>query len=199
MQYLASAYGIARRTGVTLEEAESFVAYHRKIFHCFWSWAADYVEPSPGYRVVDVIKTWPLHCTRETKPGTVHNFPMQAGGLEVFRMACIYARQSGVQLLAPVHDGALLECAEKDAQQTIWLMQQAMYKASEQVLHGFRLQVDIQRIDWPNRFVPDAGVDMWKQLVLKLEALEGRRFPGGLNHNVVRSQEGVVQHLPVAV
>jgi DNA polymerase I len=53
---------------------------------------------------------WNIRIGENSNPGALRNFPMQANGAEMMRLACCLAAERGIEVCAPVHD-ALLICA----------------------------------------------------------------------------------------
>ena len=51
---------------------------------------------------------WPLHITADTNPRALRNFPMQANGAEMLRIACWRAIEQGLEICCPVHDAVLI-------------------------------------------------------------------------------------------
>ena len=56
---------------------------------------------------------WRVHVGPDANPRSLRNFPMQANGAEMLRLACCLATERGIEVCAPVHD-ALLICAPLD-------------------------------------------------------------------------------------
>src|SRR3954464_13305113 len=52
---------------------------------------------------------WPLHVGAAFNPRSLANFPMQANGAEMLRLACCLATERGIRVCAPVHDALLIE------------------------------------------------------------------------------------------
>ena len=92
------------------------------------------------------------------------NFPMQANGSEMLRVAVIKCHELGVEICATVHDALLiqapLESIEKKAQDT----QHAMKEASELILKGFSLKTDTEFVKWPDRYFDERGAGMWEKI-----------------------------------
>src|SRR6478672_350853 len=80
---------------------------------------------------------WTIHIGAESNPRSLRNFPMQANGAEMLRLACCLATERGVEVCAPVHDAVLI-CAPLDRLDAdIAGMRAAMAEASRIVLKGF--------------------------------------------------------------
>ena len=93
------------------------------------------------------------------------NFPMQANGSEMLRVAVIYAHHLDVEICATVHDALLvqapLDLIDKAALDT----QQAMVEASELILKGFSLKTDTGVFKWPDRYFDERGAGMWSKIM----------------------------------
>ena len=53
---------------------------------------------------------WHVHAGENSNPRSLRNFPMQANGAEMLRLACCLATERGIEVCAPVHDAVLI-CA----------------------------------------------------------------------------------------
>jgi hypothetical protein len=115
---------------------------------------------------------WPLHVGAEANPRSLMNFPMQANGAEMLRLACCLGTERGIEICAPVHD-AVLVCApldQLDAQ--VAAMRQAMSEASRLVLDGFELRTHAEQIRYPGRYLEARGAAMWNTVTELLRELE---------------------------
>jgi len=91
----------------------------------------------------------------------VRNFPMQANGAEMLRLACCRATELGVRVCAPVHDAVLIEAPVGGLEDAVAMTQQAMGDASACVLGGFRLRTEAKIVRWPDRYADARGRAMW--------------------------------------
>jgi hypothetical protein len=114
-----------------------------------------------------------------TKPNTVANFPMQANGAEMLRLACCRAVERGLKVIAPVHDAILLEAAEADIVEHVQALRQIMATASSIVLRGVLvLRTDATITRWPGRYEDDRGRAMWATVNRLTTELQGRALTG---------------------
>ena len=51
---------------------------------------------------------WHVHVGEQSNPRSLRNFPMQANGAEMLRLACCFATERGIEVCAPVHDAVLI-------------------------------------------------------------------------------------------
>ncbi len=80
--------------------------------------------------VIHTVFGWPVHVGERSNPRSLRNFPMQANGAEMLRIACCLATERGVEVCAPVHDAVLI-CAPFDRLEAdIATMRAAMAEAS---------------------------------------------------------------------
>jgi hypothetical protein len=103
-------------------------------------------------------------------PRSLRNFPMQANGAEMLRLACCLGVESGIEICAPVHDAVLI-CAPVDRLEAdIERMRNCMARASREVLGGFELRTDVARVVHPDRYQDPRGAVMWDRVMALLKA-----------------------------
>ena len=111
---------------------------------------------------------WRLLTTDDSNPRSLANFPMQATGAEMMRLACSMATESGIRICAPVHDAILVEGPADEIDHIVQQTQAIMATASRIVLDGFELATDAEVVRWPDRYMDEKrGRVMWGR-VLKL-------------------------------
>ena len=76
--------------------------------------------------------------SRPHNPRSLRNFPMQANGAEMLRLACCLGIERGVEICAPVHDAVLIKAPLDRLDHDIAVMREAMAEASRAVLGGAR-------------------------------------------------------------
>jgi hypothetical protein len=108
---------------------------------------------------------WVLHVEGGANPRSLCNFPVQAHGAEMLRLACCLAVERGVTVCAPVHDALLIEAPSASIDSAVAATQAAMADASAVVLDGFRLRSDVkQPVTYPDRYVDPRGQRMWNEV-----------------------------------
>ena len=100
------------------------------------------------------------------------NFPMQANGAEMLRLACCLATERGLTVCAPVHDALLVEGPAGGIDDVVARTQAAMREASELVLPGFPLRTDAKVFRHPERYADERGRRMWETVEALLDGLE---------------------------
>jgi hypothetical protein len=116
---------------------------------------------------------WEVHVGPEPNPRSLANFPMQANGAEMLRLACSEATEAGVLVCAPVHDALLIEGPADQIKEVVTQTQAAMRKASEVVLTGFPLRTEAKVVAYPGRYMDKRGQVMWDTVQSLLPPSDG--------------------------
>jgi DNA polymerase I len=104
---------------------------------------------------------------------SLRNFPMQANGAEMLRLACCLATERRIQVCAPVHDAVLI-CASLDRLEAdLTRMREAMREASRIVLNGFELGTDAHVVRYPDRYMDERGAAMWSRVINLIRLYRG--------------------------
>jgi len=159
--YGLSAEGLARKLNVPPCRGRERLRLHQETFRRFWQWS-DRVEMEA--MLTGRLRTafgWAVHVGRDANPRSLRNFPMQANGAEMLRLACCLATERGIMVCAPVHDALLVEGPADGIEDTVALTQAAMREASELVLPGFPLRTDAKVVRHPDRYQDERGRRMW--------------------------------------
>jgi hypothetical protein len=121
---------------------------------------------------LNTVFGWRVAVGPTTNPRGLRNFPMQANGAEMLRLACCLATEAGVDVCAPVHDALLVEGPADEIHDVVAQTQAAMRAASEVVLGGFPLRTDAKVVRYPDRYGDLRGAQMWSTVMRILDDLE---------------------------
>lgn len=178
LQYGMGAETLATRIGKPTAYAAELIRHHKNVYRDFWKWV-DKVRASTslaGKLYTSLGWTYNLPSRDAKQIRTVQNWPMQATGAEILRVASIMLVQEGIKILAPIHDALLIECEEHNADQTIKRTQEIMGDASEAVLGvGYRCKTDVDIIKYPDRYVDPRGIDTWDKILAIVSELEAEK------------------------
>src|SRR5262249_21724064 len=99
----------------------------------------------------------------------IRNWPVQASGADILRIACILAARHNIQLLAPVHDAVLIEAPIEKIEADVALMREIMRRASRIVLNAdangsHELRTDAAIIRYPDRYSDKRGAKIWTEV-----------------------------------
>ena len=171
VQYGMRETSLAARIGKSESEARDLLRRHREAYPRFWRWSDAAVDSAMLYGSIATAFGWQLQTGPTSTARTFANFPMQANGSEMLRIACIEATARGVGICAPVHDALLIESADDEIGQAVEATRDAaMRLASRAVLDGFELRTDATVIQFPNRYEDPRGRQMWNMVTRILGA-----------------------------
>ena len=163
--FLATQYGmqektLARIAALPVHHARELLRRHRMVYKRFWEWSDKILDRASLTGKLTTRYGWQLQ-TKTERERTLRNFPMQAHGAEILRLACCLCLEDGIKVCAPVHDALLIESPTKDIESTVQRAQTQMKEASEYVLQQFPLRTEAQVITYPDRYSDKRGVLMW--------------------------------------
>ena len=130
--------------------SSEIIERHKRKHPPFWQYRADRVQTAMLERRMESVYGWPLHITHSPNQRALYNFPMQAGGAEMLRLATVRLCEAGIVPIMLIHDGILFE--ETDPEK-IGLAIEVMRGAGRDVCDGFEIGVDIdQRLEHGARY-----------------------------------------------
>ena len=175
VQYGMEADALALRIGQLPIQARALLRLHRETYRVFWAWSDRVVDYAMLTGGLYTAFGWRVRVGTDPNNRSLRNFPMQANGAEMLRLACSLATERGIEVCAPVHDAVLI-CAPLDhLEAEVERMQGVMREASRIVLNGFELGTDATLVRWPDRYQDPRGATMWRRVVRLLEEAEGAR------------------------
>ena len=148
---------------------------HREVFAQYWHWSNDWVQHALQTGTMRTVLGWT--CTvgmTEFNERSIRNWPVQAHGAEILRVACIMAARHGIKLLAPVHDAVLIEAPIEEIETDVAKMQEIMRRAARTVLGGHELRTEANIIRHPERYSDKRGAAIWTRV---LELLAEQQKP----------------------
>lgn len=174
VQYGMEAESLARRIGQPVCQAQQLLRLHHEAYRKFWKWSDAAVDYAMLHGRLRTVFGWTIHVGSETNPRMLRNFPMQANGAEMLRLACCFATERGIRVCAPVHDALLIEGPLEQLEVDVARTQKAMAEASRAVLDGFELRTDAKLFRYPEKFQDERGVEMWNTVWQLIEEIKGR-------------------------
>ena len=187
VQYGMGARGLASRLRASLTLARDLLRLHRRTYARYWGWSDAVQRTALEQGKLHAAFGWTLNVPPDANPRSVRNFPLQANGAEILRLACCALTERGVRVCAPVHDALLVEAPIAYVEAAVEACQEAMAAASAVVLRGFRLRTEVKVVRAPGRFMDERGQKMW-ELVVELLGGDGnidvRRSVADVRHAV---------------
>ena len=164
-QYGMQAESLAARIGQPPIVARDLLRMHRETYSTFWAWSDASLDHAMLHGSIHTVFGWRVHVGEQSNPRSLRNFPMQANGAEMLRVACCLGIERGVEICAPVHDAVLICAPEERLDADIETMRAAMVEASRAVLGGFELGSDVSITRWPDRYSDARGAVMWSRVM----------------------------------
>ena len=175
INYGMSEQSLARSSGITVAEARELMRLHRETYRRFWAWSDAIVSSAMLTNKMTTCFGWPRHIGREVNPRSLQNWPMQAHGAEMLRLAMIGGVEVGIKICAPVHDAILIAAPLGLIEDHVHQMRDIMRRASRAVLEGFEIRTDAVIVKYPERYMDERGSEMWERIMRLLEPAEGSR------------------------
>lgn len=175
---LGTNYGMGRqalacRTGLSVIDAGHVLHKLAITYPTFWAWVEHVIDVGILSGRLSTVFGWPVHVTDNARPTALRNFPMQANGAEMVRLACCLATEQGIAVCAPIHDALLVEGDSCEIGDVIAATQAAMAKASRDVLGGLEIGTDVSIVVYPDRYTDPRGQTMWERVIERLQGAQG--------------------------
>jgi len=161
VQYGMGPQSLAQSLGQPEAMARELLRLHRETYPKFWRWSEAAVNHAMLRGWLHTVFGWRVHVGPRANPRSLANFPMQANGAEMLRLACCLATERGIAVCAPVHDALLVEGPAGQIQDVVNETQQAMAEASRVVLSEFELRSEAKIVCHPDRYSDPRGEQMW--------------------------------------
>jgi hypothetical protein len=156
---------LARRIGQPTIRARELLRLHRETYRVFWRWSDAAVDHAMLTSCLHTVFGWRVRVPVFSNERSLRNFPMQANGAEMLRLACCLGTEQCIEVCAPVHDAVLI-CASLDRLDAdVRRMQDIMREASRIVLNEFELGTDATLVRHPDRYMDERGSVMWTRVM----------------------------------
>jgi hypothetical protein len=123
--------------------ASEIIERHKRRYPRFWQWRADTVQDAMLERNIKSVGGWPLYLTTSPNQRTLYNFPMQAGGAEMLRLATWRLCEADIVPIMLIHDGILFEETDREKLEHA---SEIMRTAGRDVCQGLEIGVDIDQL-----------------------------------------------------
>ena len=162
VQYGMGEQSLALQLGEPDIVGRELLRLHRQTYPAYWRWSQGAVDHAMLFRRLNTVFGWNLCVGQDANPRSLANFPCQANGAEMLRLACCLIVDRGVRLLAPIHDAVMVEGPAAEIHAVVAATQAAMREAGQIVLSGFDLRSEAKVVSYPDRYVDERGAVMWK-------------------------------------
>jgi len=181
VQYGMGPEALADRIGQPVDMAKRLLRLHRETYPAFWRWSEAAVDRAMLLGELQTVFGWPIHVGPSVDPvrganaRSLANFPCQAHGAEMLRLACCMLVEAGVGLCAPVHDAVLIEAPAGSIDEVVGRTRAIMGEASRIVLGGFEIGTDADVLKYPDRYMDEAGEEFWNTVTRLAGPLPGQQ------------------------
>ncbi|GMW07797.1 MAG: hypothetical protein AMXMBFR8_25930 [Nevskiales bacterium] len=155
---------LAARIGVPEIRARHLQEAHRRTYPRLYDWLEAAVDHAMVYGYLETVFGWKLHAGEGANPRSLQNFPCQANGAEMMRLACSAATEAGLAVCCPIHDALLVEADLADIDVATEALREIMEASSRAVLDGFTIRTDAEIVRAPHRYMDPRGAAMWQQV-----------------------------------
>lgn len=164
LNYGMGAVSLGIQAGITTAEARELITLHKRTYRQFWRWSEDIVSSALLAQEMQTLFGWKRMVTSRDKATSLMNFPMQANGAEMMRIAAIAATESGLDICAPVHDAFLIAAPLQRLEGDVDTMRSIMSQAGSAVA-GMPIKTKANVIRYPDRYMEERGLAMWNRVV----------------------------------
>ena len=161
------------RAGLSLSEARGLLRRHHETYRVFWQWAENNVNIALAGGTLNTVFGWSIRSGYQTKLNdrSLLNFPMQANGAEMLRLAASMGTEAGLSICAPIHDALLLEAPLERLDEDVRRLKSIMVQASKLVMGTLACRVDADVIRHPDRYRDERGGQMWDRIMGLLDRM----------------------------
>ena len=164
---LATQYGmglttLAEQAGIGEPHARELIEHHRRVFPDYWAFTQRIQDHGMLGMPLTTAFGWRFRARHPVKPTTFCNWPIQATGAEILRVALILLVEAGISVVATVHDAVMIEAPINKIDSLASRAKEIMEAASKVVLGDHTVQVDCEIVRYPDRFQDEKGDALWK-------------------------------------
>ena len=123
--------------------ASGIIGRHQQTYPRFWQWREQRTMAAMLARRIESSYGWPLTITHTPNQRALYNFPMQADGAEMLRLAAWRLCEAALVPVMLVHDGILFEL---DESAQVEHAKEIMRAAGREVCDGLEIGVDTDQL-----------------------------------------------------
>jgi hypothetical protein len=177
---LAMLYGagpgvVMAQIGLEHAYAEDLLLQTRRKFRIFYEWSDRFVHQCRCGAPLFSLHgwQWATRYWKDNRPPvrTARNFPVQATGADIMRLAAVRLFEARIRIAAIVHDAFLVEGPISEIERITQTAVKIMEGAAETVI-GARIQVYYKITRHGETYYDEDGEDDFKLLIEMLEAIE---------------------------
>lgn len=161
--------GLAARLMEPVDVARKLLRAHQRTYSQFHEWMGRVLDHASTAQSLVTAFGWRLHVPARANERSLRNFPMQANGAEMMRVA-LCEMPDDVSVIATIHDAFLIEAPEHQIEEKCALVRATMARASEIVLGGvLTLRSDAEIILTGQALIDRTDSKVWSWIERLLE------------------------------
>jgi hypothetical protein len=162
VQYGMGYESLAQRRGIPRSAARHLIAQHQASYPQYWKWRQKVIDTVTCGGSVSTAFGWKRHGRKKDSANSIGNFLVQSTGAEIMRLVIIALEEAGHRVIAPIHDGFVLEMDEDGHQEEFPRILEIFRQASLAVVPEIEVRTDSDLIMPGNHYVDGRGADMWR-------------------------------------
>src|SRR5262249_1163249 len=133
-------------------DAHDLLRLHKTTYPTYWKWSKQTAQMAVKDGFLATGAGWTINAGPQPNKRSLSNFPLQATGADILRLASCLLVDAGVTVCAPLHDAFLIEAPADTIDSVVESCQLTMRDASQQALGGFPLRTEAKIIRCPERY-----------------------------------------------
>jgi len=173
--YGAGAETVAKSGDMTMSRAKHILQQHKWTYPTFWDWRRNVILHIRFGADFESPLGWTYRTSHKDKATSISNWLMQTTGSDMLRLATCLASDRGLHIVAMVHDAIMIQCPIETMDADRDTLVNCMTEASAEILDGFELRVDFEKVVYPDRYSDDRGEKIWSRVLEALAEIEAQR------------------------
>lgn len=99
VQYGMSAESLAQKLDESPARRRELIQLHKATYPTYWRWSDAIRDYAVLNGRLQAVLGWTVHVGEDVNPRSLRNFPLQANGGEMLRIACCLATERGIRVL----------------------------------------------------------------------------------------------------
>lgn len=161
VQYGMREESLAKKLGIPVSAARRLITQHQASYPTYWNWRQAVIDTVMCGEPVSTIYGWRRKSRSDDSGTSIANFPVQAAGAEILRIAIIALEEAGHRVIAPVHDAVLVEMDEDGWEKELAEIRHLMSRAAASVAPGIEIPTDVDLVFPGQNYMDKRGQEFW--------------------------------------
>jgi DNA polymerase I-like protein with 3'-5' exonuclease and polymerase domains len=155
-------FSLAAQRGISTSAARRLIVQHQEAYPSYWRWRQAVIDTVLCGDSISTKFGWCRKARGQDKATSIANFPIQAAGAEILRIAVIALEEAGHRVVATIHDAVLVEMDAGTWQEELPEVQRLMSKAALAVAPEIEIRTDVDLTMPGKNFIDLRGTEFWK-------------------------------------